>query len=49
MNCLDLLEGINVTETLQSVNVANKYEPTQEEVDRFSKLTPAQKIIYIQK
>ena len=46
-NELSRLAGINITETLQSINIANKYEPKQEEIDKFSKLTPAQKIIYI--
>lgn len=47
-NELGRLVGINVTQTLQNINIKDKHQPTQEEVNRFSKLTPAQKIIYIQ-
>ena len=46
-NELSRIAGINVTQTLQNLNIKNKFEPTQEEINRFAKLTPAQKILFI--
>lgn len=47
-NELARIAGINVTTTLQNIKIENKFDPKIEEIKEFAKLTPAQKIIYIQ-